>query len=263
MRYPPDHKQQTRQRILAAAGVVFRRRGYAAAGVDEIMQEAELTAGGFYAHFRSKDELFAAAFLEQLRQSETLTGGAPPNAAADPSSAAAEPGAAGLDAAGAPDERARRGERLRVMARRYLSRAHRCRIEQGCPLPPLVADLPRQSVAMRREFQEFLAGSIRRLAEMPASPAKLSGDGNAIGKTAEERRAMAALATMVGGVALSRAVADPALADDLLAACREWIDATLENVTFETAPPEPPRGRPTRVSKVSKPTSRKKGKPKP
>jgi TetR/AcrR family transcriptional repressor of nem operon len=255
MRYPPDHKRQTRQRILVAAGVVFRRRGFSAAGVDEIMQEAELTAGGFYAHFRSKEELFAAAFLEQLHQSQTLSGDAPSSEAVDIRGAEVGPGDVGPSDVGP-----RRGERLRGMARRYLSRAHRCRIEQGCPLPPLLADLPRQDVAMRREFQKFLAGSIRRMAETPESLAgRSAADGNTIGKTAQERRAMAALATMVGGVALSRAVADPALADDLLAACREWIDATLE--TAEPVAPE--AGRPNRQATKRKPTTRKKGKPQP
>lgn len=244
MRYAPDHKQQTRQRILAAAGVVFRRRGFAAAGVDEIMREAELTAGGFYAHFRSKDELFAAAFLEQLQQSQTLTGDAPP-----------PPERALAADAESPDEAPPRGARLRATARRYLSRAHRCHIEQGCPLPPLLADLPRQSVAMRRAFQEFLAGSIRRLAETPSSAA---AQNNAT-VAADERRALAALATMVGGVALSRAVADGALADDILAACRELIDSSLDVANLDAVDLD----KPSRESTVRNPSPRRKGKPKP
>src|SRR4051794_7331832 len=61
MRYGPDHKEKTRARILEAAGRVFRRRGYHASGVDKVMEEAGLTAGGFYAHFNSKEALLAAA----------------------------------------------------------------------------------------------------------------------------------------------------------------------------------------------------------
>ena len=59
MRYPAGHKEQTRAKILQAAGKVFRREGYHAAGVDKVMEEAGLTAGGFYAHFASKEALLA------------------------------------------------------------------------------------------------------------------------------------------------------------------------------------------------------------
>ena len=54
-----EHKERTRARILAAAGRVFRRQGYAATAVDAVMAEAGLTPGGFYAHFPSKEALFA------------------------------------------------------------------------------------------------------------------------------------------------------------------------------------------------------------
>ena len=61
MRYTPDHKEKTRARILESAATVFRRQGYHATGVDKVMEEAGLTAGGFYAHFPSKDALLAEA----------------------------------------------------------------------------------------------------------------------------------------------------------------------------------------------------------
>src|SRR2546426_5249569 len=61
MRYPPGHKQRTHQRILDTAAGLFRKRGYAATGVDAVMTSAGLTAGGFYAHFRSKQALLAEA----------------------------------------------------------------------------------------------------------------------------------------------------------------------------------------------------------
>jgi AcrR family transcriptional regulator len=61
MRYPPDQRQKTRERILSAAADLLRGRGIAATGVDQIMAAAGLTAGGFYSHFRSKDALVADA----------------------------------------------------------------------------------------------------------------------------------------------------------------------------------------------------------
>lgn len=59
MRYPAGHKERTRARIVRAAARVFRREGYHAAGLDKVMEEAGLTAGGFYAHFGSKEALLA------------------------------------------------------------------------------------------------------------------------------------------------------------------------------------------------------------
>ena len=61
VRYAADRKEKTRDRILGAAGRVFRRQGYHASGVDAVMAEAGLTAGGFYAHFDSKQALLAEA----------------------------------------------------------------------------------------------------------------------------------------------------------------------------------------------------------
>src|SRR2546430_17165679 len=61
MRYPPGHKQRTHERILDTAARLFRKHGYAATGVDAVMTSAGLTAGGFYAHFRSQQVLLAEA----------------------------------------------------------------------------------------------------------------------------------------------------------------------------------------------------------
>ena len=74
MRYPKGYKAESRQRILDAAATVFRRDGYHAGGVDAVMREAGMTAGGFYAHFRSKETLFAACLQHALRKSQTLLG---------------------------------------------------------------------------------------------------------------------------------------------------------------------------------------------
>lgn len=60
MSYTPEHRAETRGRILSAAGPLFRRHGYEGVSIDRLMKAAGLTRGGFYAHFRSKKELFAA-----------------------------------------------------------------------------------------------------------------------------------------------------------------------------------------------------------
>jgi AcrR family transcriptional regulator len=61
MPYSPNHKQDTRRRILRSAARLFNRRGFSEATIDEIMTAAGLTHGGFYRHFSSKDKLYAEA----------------------------------------------------------------------------------------------------------------------------------------------------------------------------------------------------------
>ena len=61
MRYSKQRKQDTRNRILLSARMLFTTKGFAATSIDEIMRACSLTRGGFYAHFRSKSELYREA----------------------------------------------------------------------------------------------------------------------------------------------------------------------------------------------------------
>src|SRR4026208_175305 len=90
-------KEETRERILRAAARAIRKHGYEGVGVADVMKEAGLTHGWFYAHFESRDALLAAAADQAGTESiENLTRG----------SAAGEPGAGGrpLNGADAHDE---------------------------------------------------------------------------------------------------------------------------------------------------------------
>src|SRR4051795_11695370 len=86
MRYPAAHKHLTRHRIIDAASQVFRERGIAETGLDEVMRRAGLTHGGFYAHFRDKTELVAeacaAGFAEAVPNLERIGRLATPGARA-------------------------------------------------------------------------------------------------------------------------------------------------------------------------------------
>jgi len=59
MPYTPDHKRETRRKILESARRLFNKNGFSDVSIDEIMTSAGLTRGGFYRHFRDKDELYA------------------------------------------------------------------------------------------------------------------------------------------------------------------------------------------------------------
>ena len=68
MAEPTQRRTETRQRILAAAGHLFREHGVDGVGVDAVMKEAGLTHGGFYLHFPSKESLAAAVSQSLLEK---------------------------------------------------------------------------------------------------------------------------------------------------------------------------------------------------
>ena len=54
-------KEATHERIVEAAARAIRRSGYSGTGVADIMKDAGLTHGGFYAHFASREAMLAEA----------------------------------------------------------------------------------------------------------------------------------------------------------------------------------------------------------
>ncbi len=182
MRYPNQHKAETRKKIVTAAARLFRERGYDGVGVDAIMNEVGLTAGGFYAHFPSKKALFAEAVTTALDRGEALR------------------------AAKSIDPK----DSLRALINGYLSRTHRDMVGEGCPLPVLTPDVARSDADTRESYeQQFLhyLGEIEAL--LPE------------GSTASHDRALAFMAQCVGGLMLARAVKDEQLSNRILKACRQ------------------------------------------
>lgn len=179
-----DKKQQTHARIVGVAGKLFKQRGFGGVGIDAVMKEAQLTHGGFYAHFRNKDALIAEMLgttLQQLRQNLL----------------------AGLD-----DEHG--VPWLARVVRRYLSRSHRDLVADGCPMPALIGEVARAGAVPRQSFEAHLREMIAALeAKMPPGQRLDPHD-----------RTLATLALCVGGLSLARAVNDRELGDRILMACR-------------------------------------------
>ena len=205
MRYAPEHKSHTRSRILGAAAKRFRERGVKGAGVDEVMRAAGLTAGGFYAHFASKQALLREVLGHSLRQTrENLL--------------------EGLDDV--------RGVAwAREVVRRYLSRSHRDDVSEGCVLPTLTAEIARQDPESRRAFEGHIRDLVAEIErKLPASPGLEPAD-----------RALAVTALFAGGLMLSRAVPDRALSDRILLACRRLALAELDDPNPQQPDSQPPR----------------------
>ncbi|GAA4640039.1 TetR/AcrR family transcriptional regulator [Actinoallomurus vinaceus] len=176
-RYGKEHKQATRRRIIEKAGRRLKRDGIDGSGIAALMADAGLTNGAFYAHFTSKDDLVAAVVADQLReQSEGF-------------------GALAPDRAG-----------LERFVRAYLSVEHRDGREDGCPSAALLDEIGRCTDATKQAFTDGVLVVIDDIA------ARLAPDD----PRSARAKALSVFATMVGTLQLSRALADRALADDVL-----------------------------------------------
>jgi len=200
MRYPKDHKNRSREHILDAAARVFRRQGYVGGGVSAVMGEAGMTKGGFSAHFENKEELFAQALTKALGDAATTW----------------SQGVEDL-----PDR-----DWIEMMVQRYLSDEHLQMVEDGCPLPALLSEIGRAGPAPRAAFEAHLLKMLVRIGER-LPPA-----------TGEQRQdaAVAILATLIGGMAIARSVADPQLSERVLRACREFIIEHLPDQPEQESP---------------------------
>ena len=176
---PPDpsRKEATHDRIVHAAARAIRRSGYSGTGVADIMKDAGLTHGGFYAHFESREAMLAEAAdragAESVATLERIASAAPPE------------------------------KGLETLMRAYLSKEHLQGIERGCPMAALGSEMPRQTPEVRR-------AATRRIKEAIDLVARQLPDW---GKPSAHEQALATLSTMVGALVLARAVDDPRLSD--------------------------------------------------
>jgi TetR/AcrR family transcriptional repressor of nem operon len=188
MPWKEEHKQSTRQRIVAAAASAIRLHGPDGVSVGQIMKSAGLTHGGFYAHFGSKDELVA----EALRH-------------------------AGDETRAFLEEKAAQGQKeppgLAALAKAYLCGQHRDHPEHGCPLaacaPELARGDPRVQAALGDVVNDYLAW----LKQHADGPGRQS-----------DSQVLGTLAAMIGGMILARAAGDAKQSDKVLKAVQRFLE---------------------------------------
>jgi TetR/AcrR family transcriptional regulator, transcriptional repressor for nem operon len=139
MRYPAEHKQQTRERIVRAAARRFRSRGGEGAGIGDLMRDLRLTHGGFYRHFDSKEDLFAEAFERGLKEIG--------------------------DRVTKAIERAPPGGELKALINAYLDIEHCNDVSGGCPVAALASEVARRPRGARGPLLQALRAHIRRMAK--------------------------------------------------------------------------------------------------
>ncbi len=189
----PSKKEQTRERILRAAARALRMHGYEGVGVADVMKEAGLTHGGFYAHFDSRDALLAAA--------------------------ADQAGAESLENMARAIAAARPGAELMALVDSYLSDRNVAAPEQGlgCAIAAAGSDVPRQQAEVRR-------AATRRIKDMIGLLERQFPDW---GRNAAHEKALGIVAAMVGAMMLARAVDDPQLSRSIRKSARELIRAAV------------------------------------
>jgi AcrR family transcriptional regulator len=190
MPYNSEHKAQTRSRIVESARKLFNRHGFEQVSIDRVMAEAGLTRGGFYNHFESKDELYAAAVasFSTCNPFRPDFNDQPPPA---------------------PTEMAR------MLVDLYLSDEVLQNVQYHCPLYALPGDVARAGLAPQKAYTQL----IRNLTHVYAHALADRPDG--------EQRAQAIVSLCVGGMVLARTTDDPQLRASLRGAARQQALALL------------------------------------
>jgi TetR/AcrR family transcriptional repressor of nem operon len=187
MRYSKEHKQETHARIVKKASVRLREKGAHGIGVADLMKDAGLTHGGFYAHFDSREALVIEAFgyamdrsIAHWRKKAEQT---PPD------------------------------KRLAAVVDSYLTPRHRDDPGHGCAIPALSAEIARENPKTRKAFAAKLEQMIDMIAaQIPDLPRKTA-----------RKQAMASLATMMGTLVLARVAGSGEFSDEILGAGREAV----------------------------------------
>ena len=187
MRYSREHKAQTHAKIVKRASVKLRERGAHGIGVADLMKDAGLTHGGFYAHVPSREALVIEAFTHAMDRStehwKKLSEATPPE------------------------------KRLAKIVNSYLAPLHRDDPGHGCAVPTLGAEIARESARTRKVFSSRMSRMIDMLTSQiqSASP------------RAARKQAIAAMATMIGALVMSRIAGSGEFSDEILAAGRDVV----------------------------------------
>jgi TetR/AcrR family transcriptional repressor of nem operon len=181
MKVTREQAEKNRARVLEVAGTLFRKKGLDGIGDDDLMKGAGLTHGGFYANFKSKEDLMAQSCEHSLAElvedwSKVADG--------------------------------TNGDPLTAVVAGYLSTSHRDDPGNGCVLAALGADLARKSPAIRHGVTEGMRRFIELLTRIVPGRSRV----------ACRKRALAMYASLVGAMVLARAVDDPALSKEILRA---------------------------------------------
>ena len=186
MRYTPEHKNETRERIVSAASRHFRRRGGKGVAIADLMSNLDLTHGGFYRHFNNKEQLMVEAVakgFEDVRANFlAAVKEAPP------------------------------ADQLKAFIEQYLSLDHCANPADGCPIAALASEVARYPRTLRVKMGRAVQEHIETLARfMPGAT-----------EEERERNCFVLVSGMSGALTVARTTADPELRKTILQAAKEF-----------------------------------------
>ncbi|KXU32686.1 TetR family transcriptional regulator [Sphingobium sp. 22B] len=185
-------KQKSHARILDEAAAVMRQQGCQGISVADLMQRAGLTHGGFYNHFRTRDDLVAETVDRMFRDSLGLR----------------EKCLSRRDIA----------KGLSLLIDVYLSEGTKDAPQRGCPLPALASEAPRMPADARTRFSAGIENFLREMTRAF----------EALGRPQPARLAASVLGEMVGAMSLARAVADEEAGKEILRSSRQLLKDRLD-----------------------------------
>jgi TetR/AcrR family transcriptional regulator, transcriptional repressor for nem operon len=187
MRYQPGHKAKIHQKIVEDASERVRAEGLSGVAVSALMRDTGLTHGGFYKHFRSKDDLLVESLSEAFREfTDTLVRAA---------------------------EQSPSGEAWKAIVKTYL-RPEMCKHpERGCPLAALAPELARVDKRMKPQIVTELVNYKNQM--VPFMPGRRIVD--------QERAFFAIFSTMIGAIEIARMLPDPEIREKVLGSARDFL----------------------------------------
>ena len=187
MRYGPEHKLEIHRKIVKDASRRVRAEGLSGAAVSSVMKDAGLTHGGFYKHFRSKDDLLLESLREGFREIE--------------------------DSLAHAAEQSPPGAAWKAIVKTYLSLDLCENPERGCPLAALSPELARADKRMKPQIVAELVNYKSRM--VPFMPGRQTAD--------KERAFFAIFSAMIGAVAIARLLPDRTMREKVLASTRDFL----------------------------------------
>ncbi|MDG6772859.1 TetR/AcrR family transcriptional regulator [Thiomicrorhabdus sp. ZW0627] len=181
MAWPAEKRQETRQRILESAAQLFTRKGFDQVSIGDVMKNADLTHGGFYSHFDSKEALYAESLQTASRKSFSYK---------------------------LPESSDNDLDLMSQLLEAYLDMDHLKPEHPSCPLAFLATDVANKNEAVRDSYTKVYKRFVLYMDKLMAN-------------SSYSDKAFALSALMVGGVALARSFSDEKMAERLLEACRE------------------------------------------
>src|SRR3954465_5744609 len=191
MRYEPEHKTRTHDRIVRNAARKLRAEGLSGPGVASVMKASGLTVGGFYKHFRSQDELLADAIAQGFVVfSEEVY---------------------------ATLQKVAKAERWKELVRGYLTLEHCDHLETGCPVAALAPEIARAKLPVRKRIANLMKERTTRWLEfMPGATAK-----------ERQRNFFVIFSGVMGAVSVARLFTDPADRQKVLESMRDHLLQSL------------------------------------